>query len=542
MDESPSIKIDLNVPNGLKPLTPQAGRTSSLQQRPAQKAALSCPQNQDQVLTALLNNLPGMAYRCQANSARKMELISQGSLALTGYSPKELLKRSGTSFQNLIHPEDWQTAWEIIFRAMTARDAYDLSYRIRTITGGEKWVRDVGRGVYRANGELVALQGFITDITDRKLSEKQISRQMHRFEALRKIDIAITASFDLRVILDILLDQVMAHLEVDASDILLFNRFTQTLEYADGQGFRTQALQHTRLPLGEGLAGKAALERRTIHIDDRERLLKELRRSLNISSEGFHSYFSVPLIAKGQVKGILEVFHRVPFEPDDDWVNFLETLAGQAAIAIDNATLFDDLQRSNIELTMAYDATLEGWSKALELRHQETQGHSQRVSDLAVRLAQVMGISSSELMHIRRGALLHDIGKMGIPDSILLKPGPLTPEEWETMRLHPIYAYQLLSTISYLHSALDIPLYHHEHWDGSGYPRGLQGEQIPLPGRIFAVVDVWDALIKDRPYNKAWPPKKVLEYIRDQSGRQFDPNVVQAFLSLMDGPASEILM
>ncbi|HEX7972770.1 MAG TPA: HD domain-containing phosphohydrolase [Anaerolineales bacterium] len=494
------------------------------------------------MLTSLLNNLPGMAYRCQATSERQMELISEGSFELTGYPPENLMQAPGLTFQQLMNPGDREAAWESIRLAIRARKAYDLSYRIQTSGSQEKWVRDIGRGVYQADGSLIALQGFITDITDRKLSEQHISRQMRRFEALRKIDIAITASFDLRVTLDILLDQVMAHLEVDASDILLLSPYTQTLEYSGGRGFRTKALQHTHLPLGDGLAGKAALERRTIHIADRARLLNELRRSLNIASEGFNSYFGVPLIAKGQVKGILEVFHRTPFEPDADWEGFLETLAGQAAIAIDNSTLFDDLQRSNIELTMAYDATLEGWSKALELRHQETQGHSQRVSDLAVRLAQVMGIRSADLMHIRRGALLHDIGKMGIPDSILLKPGPLTPDEWETMRQHPVYAYQLLSAISYLRSALDIPLYHHEHWDGTGYPRGLKGDQIPLAGRIFAVVDVWDALIKDRPYNKAWPPNKVLEYIREQAGRQFDPTVVQAFLNLMDGPSSGRIM
>jgi HD-GYP domain-containing protein (c-di-GMP phosphodiesterase class II) len=192
------------------------------------------------------------------------------------------------------------------------------------------------------------------------------------------------------------------------------------------------------------------------------------------------------------------------------------------------------LREASHELHMAYDATLQGWSKALELREHETAGHSQRVVKTTLELSRSMGIKNEELIHIQRGALLHDIGKMGIPDSILLKPGPLTPGEWEIMRQHPIYAYDLLSLIPYLLPALDIPYEHHEHWDGNGYPRGLQGEQIHLAARIFAIVDVWDALSYDRPYREAWSEVKVMDYLRELSGKQFDPQVVNAFLELMD--------
>ena len=205
----------------------------------------------------------------------------------------------------------------------------------------------------------------------------------------------------------------------------------------------------------------------------------------------------------------------------------------QAAIAIDNTSLLEDLHRSNVELSLAYDTTLEGWSNALDLRDKETEGHTQRVVDMTLRIAQSLGIDDDELTHIRRGALLHDIGKMGIPDSILLKPGPLTKEEWAIMRQHPTYAYNLLYPITHLRPALNIPYYHHEKWDGSGYPQGLEGDQIPLAARIFAVVDVWDALTSDRPYRKAWTSKKALEYIREQSGKHFDPKIVEVFLSLI---------
>jgi len=242
----------------------------------------------------------------------------------------------------------------------------------------------------------------------------------------------------------------------------------------------------------------------------------------------------VPLITKGQVKGVLEIFHRSPLNPDHEWLGFLEAIGALAAIAIDNASLFEGMQRTQEELMIAYDVTIEGWSRALDLRDKETEGHSQRVAEVTVELAQAFGIKDEELMNIRRGALLHDIGKMAVPDYILLKPAPLTEEEWIIMRKHPEYAHQLLSPITYLRHALDIPYCHHERWDGSGYPQGLKGEQIPLAARIFAIIDVYDALSFIRPYRAAWQKDKVVEYIRLRSGILFDPKVVELFLKFLD--------
>jgi putative nucleotidyltransferase with HDIG domain len=214
-------------------------------------------------------------------------------------------------------------------------------------------------------------------------------------------------------------------------------------------------------------------------------------------------------------------------------LDFLETLGGQVAIAIDNANLFNDLHHSNAELMRAYDSTIEGWARALELRDKETEGHTQRVTEMTERLARAMGIGDSELLHIRRGALLHDIGKMGVPDHILLKPDKLTEDEWDVMRQHPQHAYNILVATDFLKPALDIPYCHHEKWDGTGYPRRLQGEQIPLAARIFAVVDVWDALRSDRPYRPSWSEDKVHQYILEQSGKHFDPQVVEVFLRMI---------
>jgi HD-GYP domain-containing protein (c-di-GMP phosphodiesterase class II) len=194
----------------------------------------------------------------------------------------------------------------------------------------------------------------------------------------------------------------------------------------------------------------------------------------------------------------------------------------------------EQLLRTSEELRVAYDTTLEGWSRALDLRDRETEGHTQRVTEMTVQLAHRLGISESELIHIRRGAILHDIGKIGIPDSILHKPSALTNEEWKIIRRHPTYAYEMLQPITYLRQALDIPYCHHEKWDGTGYPRGLKGEEIPLHARLFAVVEVYDGLMSDRPYRPAWPSDQVLEYIRDQSGKHFDPEIVKTFLEMIN--------
>ena len=259
-----------------------------------------------------------------------------------------------------------------------------------------------------------------------------------------------------------------------------------------------------------------------------------LVRSKTLPSEKFVAYYAAPLLAKGRISGVLEIFHRAPLNPDVEWLSLLESVATQVAIAIDSAELFADLQRFRPRTGACLRPTLEGWSSALDLRDKETEGHTQRVTEMSVDLARAMGVSEAELVQIRRGALLHDIGKMGIPDSVLLKPGPLTEEEWKIMRMHPAYANELLSPIAYLRPALDIPYCHHEKWDGTGYPRGLKGEQIPLAARIFAVVDVWDALRSDRPYRGARHDEDIRRYILDQAGTHFDPKVVPAFLARMD--------
>jgi PAS domain S-box-containing protein/putative nucleotidyltransferase with HDIG domain len=379
---------------------------------------------------------------------------------------------------------------------------------------------------------LVTLTEMAGNAIRRATLHEQTERQLQRLASLRAVDLAINTILDLRVTLGILIDHIISQLEVDAVNILLINPNTQSLYHAASAGFRSDIFKSTRLYIGDSLAGQAIRTRTTIQIPN----LSEsnlIQRAHLLNEEGFVTYFGVPLIAKGQIKGVLETFHRYPMQPDLEWRNFLETLAGQAAIAIDNSVLFEELQQTNLGLSLAYDATIEGWSKALDMRDQETEGHTQRVTELTIQLADIMGIPPTDLVHIRRGALLHDIGKMGVPDNILHKAGPLSEDEWAIMHRHPEFAFDMLSPINYLRDALDIPYGHHERWDGSGYPRHLSGIQIPLAARIFAVVDVWDALISNRPYRKAFTKVKAAEFVRKNGGILFDPQVVNAFFKLV---------
>ncbi len=386
----------------------------------------------------------------------------------------------------------------------------------------------------QADAELLTLVGNTGAIalhTARLFTATQ--RQLQRLTALHAIDVAISSSLDLRITLNILLDQLTALLHLDAADILMLDSGAQTLEYAAGRGFRSPEMTHTRMKLGEGLAGQAALKNHIFTAAVLSPTETSDRRAPLLAAEGIQAYSAAPLVTKGQVKGVLEIFHRAPQEMDAEWQDFLETLAGQVAVAIDNAALVSQLQRTNLELTLAYDRTLEGWSLALSIRDKDTEDHTRRVTELTVQLARAMGLSDAELVQVRRGALLHDIGKLGIPDGILLKTGPLDEGEREVIQRHPIYAYEMLKSIDFLAPARDIPYCHHERWDGTGYPRGLKGEEIPLGARIFSVIDVWDSLCHDRPYRKAWPVEKAREYIQAHSGQYFDPHVVQVFLKMI---------
>lgn len=364
-----------------------------------------------------------------------------------------------------------------------------------------------------------------------ELSSSLLSKNSE-LESLHTIDLAIASSESQQSVLDIILAQAMERLGIDAADILLFDAEEAALILGARVGFHTEALLHTRLRPGEGFAGRALQSPEVIVFNDLDTHEESFSRSPAFSAEGFFFYAGKRLIVKGKIVGVLELYRRSPFRQYPSWELYFKTLAGQAAVALDNSSLLNSLRRANEELLEANEATIEGWAEALELRDRETEGHSRRVTGMTLDLARRFGIEGGDLDCVRHGALLHDIGKMGIPDSILLKPGPLSAEEFEVMKRHPAIARDLLSRFRFIDKALDIPYCHHEKWDGSGYPRGLSGEAIPLSARLFAVVDVWDALRSDRPYRAGWSEEKVLAHIVSLSGSHFDPEAVEAFIEL----------
>jgi PAS domain S-box-containing protein len=478
----------------------------------------------------LVEHLPTVVYIGMVDDPASMLYVSPQIKNLLGYTPGEWLA-DPQLWSISLNPEYRQHIQELA-AADQSNKSFNMEYRMIARDGRLVWVNDQVVLVEDLEGKPQFWQGIMLDITERKQSEERIQRQLEHLTALSGIDRVIAANFNLELSLSEILTHVTVELGVDAADILIMNANSQMLEFAANRGFRTKTIRNRQVRLGGSYAGRVALERQLVQIPNLRDEPDSLLLTTLLADDDFVCYFGVPLIIKGQVKGVLEVFHRTALKPDAEWLDFLNTLAGQAAIAVEIATLFESLQLSNSELFMAYDATIEGWSHALDLRDKETEGHSQRVTDMTLRLAQAFGISEAELVQVRWGALLHDIGKMGVPDGILLKSGVLTDEEWVAMKKHPTFAYEMLAPILYLRLALDIPYCHHEKWDGTGYPRGLKGTQIPLIARIFAVVDVWDALISDRPYRAAWTKEKAREHILISSGKHFDPQVVDAFMQI----------
>lgn len=458
----------------------------------------------------------------------KIDEFNPAAYALFGASADVDLNLNAVDLY--VNPEDRLKLLAILEAEGTVRD---YPVQLRGLDGRVLECRLTTTARRDDQGRMSGTQGIIRDVTAERAQRQMLDFQVRRLEALNRIGQAITSSTDTRLTYDVLLTEVLRLLEVDAADVLEADQPSEMLTFEAGKGFRTQALQHSHLSFGESYAGKAARTRREVFVDELSPQ-SAFGASPHFADEGFVSYCGFPLVAKGRVCGVLEVFTRSRMEPSDAWWDTARAFTASAAVAIDSGRMVAELRRTNIDLVNAYDATLEGWAKAHDLRDHETVGHSKRVAEMTVQLAESLKVPSNELVHIARGALLHDIGKLGIPDAILHKPGPLDDGEWRLMRQHPVLAYELLKGIPHLGPAMDIPRFHHEHWDGTGYPDGLRGEAIPRAARIFAVVDVWDALRSDRPYRKAWETEKVLDYLKERQNTQFDTEVVKAFLGLAD--------
>jgi putative nucleotidyltransferase with HDIG domain len=380
-------------------------------------------------------------------------------------------------------------------------------------------------------------------------SEEQLRESYHRLERglrqmsiLRSIDQVITTCTDYVSMASAIMEDVASPGDVDAAVLFIPNmpaagRVRGTgplglLRMAGMVGFPESAVDSSVINWQTMLATQVYHTLQPIYITNIQKENHPGAGTLH-QTTGFSICAVLPLISRHQVKGVFEFFLRQTNELDNDWRTFLQSLALQTTIGFDHVEMLENLKRSNRELALAYDETIKGWALALELREKEDRGHAERVASLSVRLAAALGYAGESLDNIRRGAFLHDIGKMAVPDNVLYKTGPLNPEEWVTMRKHPTDGYRILSDIDYLRPALDVVYNHHEKWDGSGYPRGLRGEEIPLSARIFAVVDVWDAITNDRPYRPAWSIADAQAYMMQQTGKHFDPRVIDVFLKIV---------
>lgn len=492
----------------------------------------------DRQFREILQNLQLVSVILDNNGA--ITFCNDFFLHLTGWQRDDVI---GKSWFGLFVSPELQDAYQDLFDTVI-RDPLAPSHHetyLITRLGEKRLIAWNNTRLCDAEGRIIGVARIGEDITERRRAEEKLrlsleETRLHlgRLTALRQIDSAITSNAQVQEKIKSILNTVQESLKVDAVGILLAESNHSAITLAATQG---SFLEKFKFELLEGLD---ELLHRLNHMPQpmvftdlshasRPRWLHE---RLN-GNTSYTLYAVAPLVASGNLIGALEIFSSSIKKPDNEWVAHFQTLALQTAIALDSADMIARIESAKNELAVAYEATLIGWAKALELRDKDTKGHSERMMELAELLGQRLGMDEPTLRDLKRGTLLHDIGKMGVPDHILHKPGPLTDDEWAIMRKHPQFANDLLRNIPYLAGALEVPYCHHERWDGSGYPRGLRGEEIPLSARIFAVMDVWDALIHTRPYRPAWAPEKALEYIQEQAGIQFDPVVVAEFVTLL---------
>ncbi|MCW3062285.1 MAG: rpfG 1 [Capsulimonas sp.] len=469
------------------------------------------------------SNAPGMVYRftLHQDGTPEFEFVSEGCQGLYEMSPDEV-RGDAMRIINLIHPEDRPSFDQTVGESARTLDLWKWEGRFCLPSGVERWIQGVSRPERRSDGATV-WDGVLVDITDRKAAQIGLQRAHEELELrieARTCELVETRDF-LRSVIDAA--PSMIFIKDDADRFVMVNQ-----AFADFFGVSSEDMTSlNQVDPGGERERSADFDAPGAYVlqDQRAKFVAEEQIRDRAGAPRWFQTEQRPLIhADGTCSQILGVSTEVT-----------ERKRSEAEIW----RLNDELELNLAEMHAAYDATIEAWAGFLDLRDKETEGHSRRVTEMTLRLAIKFGLSNDELVQIRRGALLHDIGKMGVPDAILLKPGALDAQEWEIMRRHTAYAHDLLETISFLAPAMDIPYCHHERWDGGGYPRGLAETDIPFAARLFAVVDVWDALGSDRPYRPAWTPERVAEHIRAGSGTHFDPQVVTAFLEMI-APEEEI--
>jgi len=486
----------------------------------------------------LFENVPVGLYRTLADGT--ILDVNPAMVKMFGYQERESLL--GAKIVDLYVDPTVEQKFKTEVEKNDNISGFEAQYRRQD--GTNFWAREHIHVVRHENGTPVFYEGSLIDITGSKLVEEEIRQRLSELEVLYQSSIALSQLVNPKVIAQNIIDLLDQKMDWHHTTIRLYHPEDETLEllafnhpHLNSEEERRVVEERFRtiiIKKGQGLSGWVVQNQEAVRTGDLKNDLRYVE-----TFPGLQSGLYVPIKIAERIIGVISIESEQPnaFSKSDERLTI--TLAAQAAIAINNAQLFDDLQHSNTSLTSAYDATIEGWSRAMDLRDRATEGHTLRVTEMTLELARAMHVSESQLTNIRRGALLHDMGKLGIPDSILLKQGKLTAAEWVIMRKHPGLAHNMLAEIQHLKPALDIPYCHHEKWDGTGYPRGLKAEEIPLPARIFALVDVWDALTSDRPYRKAWTKEKTLEYIKEQSGKHFDPQCVGTFIKLVTDRRSD---
>ncbi len=465
---------------------------------------------------------------------------------LFGRRPEETGETAAEFFRGIVVPEDMRKIIDIY---------EDMQRKSRTETApGEKYLMVDPPYTFRArrpdnseavmigtmafqrdsSGNFTRVIGTALDITRQKQAEQMIQQQVEELELLRAIDHAIISTNDVKSCVEMLVQPIQQFFCADLIEVLLYDSVCENIHYTAGGGYLSKGV-FPSFPVTQGTPWLAISSRQPVY-------LKNIPQNPTLCNLTFYkqekivSCYSVPLMTPDHVQGVIQVFFRQETELEESKVEFLSTVSGQLAIAVEKALLWGTLQHTLRNLKQSYETSLETLVHALDLRDNETEHHTRRVTELSIATALALGVPPEQVDNIRRGALLHDVGKIGIPDTILHKDGPLTDDEWIIMRQHPEKAYNLLKKIELFNDALDIPYCHHERWDGSGYPQGLKGETIPLAARIFAVADVWDALTSDRPYRKRWTEAQAREHISTNAGILFDAQVVEIFLSLVKKP------
>lgn len=435
---------------------------------------------------------------------------------ITGYPVLELLMKKPI---DLLDPTTLPAEREKLNNRLMGKNLPDrFEFNIQNLEG-EKLVIDLNVTAIRFENK-DAVMGTAIDITNRKQRE-------HELEVIAQMSEALRISISRMEVLETTISKLSDILDLDGAHIVLIDKITNKIIMKKAMGIWTQ-LENSVLDKDQGLAGHI-ITTGLPYVNHQPQNDPYVFRTDLITE--LASIAGVPMIANGEIIGTLVIGSKHKFSDND--IRLLKAIGDFTASAIHRADLFEQSSLQARELEQAYNSTLEGWALALELRDKETQGHSVRIANLTLKLARRMGVPDSEMENIRRGALLHDIGKLGVPDTILLKHGSLTAEEWLTMKMHPTYAFEMLSQLNDFKGSIDIPFCHHEWWDGSGYPRGLEGKDIPLAARIFCIVDVWDALTSNRPYRDAWKKNEALAHIINQAGTHFDPDVVNEFIQMI---------